>query len=143
HARGQAGVAEGVQLALDLDVDGRAGGQEHVRRVFLRHQLQEVADVHKRVLGSPGSVPVAVESRLQWLRRHAHPRVRLMTPSPEKIHHVLSVMALYALLAAPGARADELDRAMAVAERAVLAAEQAGPRGEAAQALEQARAQWL
>src|SRR5690606_6383148 len=48
HALGQAGVAERVELALDLDVDGCAGRQEHVRRVLFRHQLQEIADVHER-----------------------------------------------------------------------------------------------
>jgi hypothetical protein len=47
HARRQAGIAERIQLALDLDMHGRSGGQEHVRGVFVRHQLQEIADVHR------------------------------------------------------------------------------------------------
>src|SRR5690606_26166473 len=46
HALGQPGVAERVHPALDLDVDRRAGGQEHVRRVLFHHQLEEIADIH-------------------------------------------------------------------------------------------------
>ena len=46
HARRQAGIAERIQLAFDLDVHRRTGGQEHVGRVFVRHQLQEIADIH-------------------------------------------------------------------------------------------------
>jgi hypothetical protein len=46
HARREAGVAQGVQLSLHLDVDRSPRGQEHVRGVLLRHQLQEIADIH-------------------------------------------------------------------------------------------------
>src|SRR5690606_34705165 len=49
HAGRQAGIAEGIELSLDLDVHRRAGGQEHVGGVLLRHQLQEVADVHRGI----------------------------------------------------------------------------------------------
>jgi len=47
HAGGQTGIAQRVEFALDLDVDRRAGGQEHVRCVFFRHQLEKVADIHE------------------------------------------------------------------------------------------------
>ncbi|MNV58603.1 hypothetical protein D3C71_1509890 [compost metagenome] len=46
HSRWQAGAPQRIQLALDLDVDRRSGGQKHVRSVLFGHQLQEVADIH-------------------------------------------------------------------------------------------------
>lgn len=66
-----------------------------------------------------------------------------MTPSSGKIHRAAPWALAFVMLFAAPAFADELDRALATAERAVVAAEAAAPRGEAAQALEQARAQWL
>ncbi len=60
HSRRQAGIAERIQLALDLDVHRRAGGQEHVRSVLFGHQLQEVADIHCEF--SPTKLPVPVAS---------------------------------------------------------------------------------
>src|SRR5690606_86391 len=113
-------VAEGVEFAVDLDVDGRAGGQEHVRRVLFRHQLQEVADVHVRISLEP--LPGSM---------------RLMTPSPRKIHLACAML----LIASGFSVAAEPEAAIAEAEQAVAAAEQAGPRGPAADALETARGQ--
>ena len=48
HAARKPGVAERIELAFDLDVHRRARRQEHVRRVLLGHQFQEVADIHFR-----------------------------------------------------------------------------------------------
>ena len=47
HTGRQIVVAKRVKFALDLDVDGGPGTQEKVRRVFLAHQFQEIADIHK------------------------------------------------------------------------------------------------
>ena len=73
-----------------------------------------------------------------------------MTLMPRKIHlvprknHLALPVLLAVLLSGAGlAAADEVDAALAAAERAVLAAEAAQPRGDAAKALEQARGQWL
>lgn len=66
-----------------------------------------------------------------------------MTLMPLKIQSALPVLLFVSLFASTGAAADEVDTALAAAERAVLAAQAAQPRGEAAQALEQARGQWL
>ena len=64
-------------------------------------------------------------------------RVRYMTPSALKIH-----LALALLLAASQVRAADPPTAqIAEAERAVAAADRAGPRGEAAQLLSDARSQ--
>ncbi|KFL37077.1 hypothetical protein [Arenimonas donghaensis] len=62
---------------------------------------------------------------------------------PQKIQSALLVLLLVSLFATTSAAADEVDAALAAAERAVLAAQSAQPRGEAAQVLEQARRQWL
>jgi hypothetical protein len=48
HAAGQPGVAEWVQLALDLDVHRGAGRQKHVRRALIHHQFEEVTDIHRK-----------------------------------------------------------------------------------------------
>src|SRR5690606_12154218 len=122
HAGRQAGVAQRVKLALDLDVDGCAGGEEHVRRVLLRHQLQEVADVHVRI--SLGPLPGSM---------------RLMTPTPRKIHLAFAMLLIAAGFSAPAA-ADPAS-AIARSEQAVAAAEQAEPRGPAGEALDTARRQ--
>ena len=47
HPRRQRRAAQRQQLALDLDVHRRARTQEHVRGVLFRHQLEEVADIHR------------------------------------------------------------------------------------------------
>ncbi|GAB2662687.1 hypothetical protein [Arenimonas aestuarii] len=62
---------------------------------------------------------------------------------PLKIHRALPILLAVSLFCANSALADEVDAALAAAERAVIAAESAQPRGDAAQALEQARGQWL
>lgn len=66
------------------------------------------------------------------------PRARLMTLSSLKIHLALPVLLAVSSVCA----ADELDAAIANAGRAVAAAEEASPRGDAARALDQARGQW-
>jgi hypothetical protein len=53
HAAGQAGIAQWVKLALDLDVHRGAGRQEHVRRALVYHKLEEVTDIH--VMNAPVS----------------------------------------------------------------------------------------
>ncbi|WP_156970094.1 hypothetical protein, partial [Arenimonas malthae] len=61
-----------------------------------------------------------------------------MTLSSLKIHLALALL----LAASTASAANEADLAIAAAERAVLAAESANPRGEAAAALDRARGQW-
>src|SRR5690606_9859795 len=92
------------------------------RRVLLRHQLQEVADVHVRI--SLGPLPGSM---------------RLMTPTPRKIHLAFAMLLIAAGFSAPAA-ADPAS-AIAEAEQAVAAAEQAEPRGPAGEALDTARRQ--
>jgi len=91
HARRQAGIAEGIQLAFDLDVYRCAGRQEHVRRVLFRHQLQEIADVHASnpysCAFTPATLPVAsVASALrQWPgvnHRHGLPNASKLRTNP-------------------------------------------------------------
>ena len=53
HAAGQAGIAERIQLALDLDVHRGARRQEHVRRALFGHQLEEIPDIH--LINPPGT----------------------------------------------------------------------------------------
>jgi hypothetical protein len=59
HARRQAGVAQRIELPLDLDVDRCPGGQKHVRSVLFGHQLQEVADIHCEFSPTKRPTPVA------------------------------------------------------------------------------------
>ncbi len=66
-----------------------------------------------------------------------------MTLMTLKIHRALPILLAVSLFGAHNAAADEVDSALAAAERAVISAESAQPRGDAAQALEQARGQWL
>ncbi|WP_374601298.1 hypothetical protein [Arenimonas sp.] len=61
---------------------------------------------------------------------------------PLKIHRALPILLAVSLFGVNTAAADEVDAALAAAERAVMAAEAAEPRGDAARALEQARGQW-
>src|SRR5690606_13234090 len=50
-------------------VDRRAGGQEHVRCVLFRHQLQEIADVHVPIPNeTPG--PLRIRRRLPTMAAH-------------------------------------------------------------------------
>ncbi len=65
-----------------------------------------------------------------------------MTLMPLKIHRALPILLAVSLFGVNNAAADEVDAALAAAERAVVAAEAAQPRGDAAKALEQARGQW-
>ncbi len=65
-----------------------------------------------------------------------------MTSMPLKIHRALPILLAVSLFGVNTAAADEVDAALAAAERAVMAAEAAEPRGDAARALEQARGQW-